>query len=194
MRLFKATAIALVAGVGLAFVGAQAFAQATSSSGTSTTSSAGNTVTDTFDGGFSTTNLTATHTEGGAIAAAISVDDFTASGGASFPGFQGASFSEHESELSQESSSGGGQSSSSGTGLFGGGMSSSSGGHSEAELHASSENSSACFFCLDNGETSTLALANSTAWVSVSHSESQGSTSTSSTSSTGPSLAALFVF
>jgi hypothetical protein len=173
MKLFKATAMALVAGAGLALVASQALAQ--DSTSTATTSINGNADAISLDTGISSTQIDATHTEGGAIAAAIATPIFTASGGASFPGGSiGATGPQTQGPNADGSPFGGPQ----GTGPQLGHV-----------LDGGSFNAT-----LDNGESDTFALNHVALWLNVQAAETQGSATTSNTTSTGVSVAGLFVF
>jgi hypothetical protein len=173
MKLFKATAMALVAGAGLALVASQALAQ--DSTSTATTSINGNADAISLHTGISSTQIDATHTEGGAIAAAIATPIFTASGGASFPGITiGATGPETQGPNAPDSPFGGPN----GTGPQLGHV-----------LSGGSFNAS-----VDNGESDTFALNHVALWLNVDAAEVQGSATTSNTTSTGVSVAGLFVF
>jgi hypothetical protein len=101
----------------------------------------------------------------------------------------------------QNSDSGKDSESSGGSSIQAGGFSASSGGHSSDSVQSDTTASrsdtssfSACFFCSDNGSSQTEALSAQSGWIAASHGSFVGSTSTSSTGSSGPSVAALFVF
>jgi len=169
MKFFKATAMALVAGAGLALVASQALAQ--DSSSTSTSSISGNTEEVDIGAGISSTQIDATHTSGTAIAAAIATPEFVASGGASFG--QGGSIGATGPQTQGPNLPG--------VAPFPGEL-----GHvlNGGSFHAS----------LDPSESDTLALNHVALWIDASASETQGSATTSSTTSAGVSVAGLFVF
>jgi len=174
MKFIKGTAMALIAGAGLALVASQALAQSTDSSSTNTSSISGNTESVAIGAGVSSTQIDATHTSGNAIAAAIATPIFTASGGASFG--QGGSFSGTGPQAGNNiaPSPFGGQFGSGGQlGVLNGG---SFKGH------------------IDPSESDTFALNHVALWIVAAASETQGSATTSATTSAGVSVAGLFVF
>jgi hypothetical protein len=164
MKLFKTTALALVAGAGLALVGAQAFAQSDNSAYTDTASISGNTEVNSFEGAGSSTQTTATQTEGSAIAVGIATPNGVGSGGQSLAG--GTTTGAQTSNNIQPSLFGAGQ-----MGVLNGANSTT-----------------------QDGSTATSASNNTAVFVEASHAESQGSATTSDTGATGNSFAGLFVF
>jgi hypothetical protein len=181
MKLFKAAAMALVAGAGLALVAGQALAQ--DSSSTNTSSINGNTESGSISAGLSDTQIDATHTEGTAIAAAIATPLGTASAGGSLAGGGGGfHFTGPESQNFTT-----GQLGSCGVNgcvpninpTYGSVLDGGSGGGG---------------FHVDNGESDTFALNHIALWINASGSSTQGAATTSGTTSTGVSVAGLFVF
>jgi len=178
MKLFKATAMALVAGTAFALVASQALAQDVDSTSTATTSINGNSDAVLLSTGISSTQIDATHTEGAAIAAAIATPIFTASGGASLPGGSiGATGPETQGPNIDPVPGGPNPNQVALPGQLGHVL---SGGSFNATL--------------DNGESDTFALNHVALWLDVAAAETQGSATTSNTSSTGVSVAGLFVF
>jgi hypothetical protein len=177
MKLFKAAAMALVAGAGLALVAGQALAQ--DSSSTNTSSINGNTESGSISAGLSDTQIDATHTEGTAIAAAIATPLGTASGGASLAGASAHTTGPETQNFT--------------TGILGncgiGGCTPSIQPSYGSVLDGGSASAR-----IDNGESDTFALNHIALWIDASGSSTQGSATTSGTTSTGVSLAALFVF
>lgn len=165
MKLFKTTALALVAGAGLALVGAQAFAQSDNSAYTDTASISGNTEVNSFEGTESSTQTTATQTEGSAIAVGVATPNGVASGGESLAG------GTTTGAQTQNQTPGGIW----GAPAFG------------AVLNGANSTT-------QDGSTATSASNNIALWVEASHAESQGSATTSDTGATGNSFAGLFVF
>jgi hypothetical protein len=176
MKFFKVTALAIVAGAGLALVSAQVVraAESDESSSTYTSSINGNTEDTTIGAGISDTQISATHTEGTAIAAAIATPIGTLAASASLAGGSlGGTGPQSQDSYPPSSFLGiGGYPAAFGSVLDGG------------SFHAS----------IDNGSSDTFALNHIALWINASTSDTQGSATTSGTNSTGISVAGLFVF
>jgi len=177
MKFFKVTALAIVAGAGLALVSAQVVraAESDESSSTYTSSINGNTEDTTIGAGISDTQISATHTEGTAIAAAIATPIGTLAASASLAGgsFGGTGPQSQDSYAPVPGS------------VFNPALPASYGAVLDGgSFHAS----------IDNGESSTFALNHIALWINASTSDTQGSATTSGTNSTGISVAGLFVF
>ena len=171
MKFLKATAMALVVGAGMALVSTQARAQ--DSTSTYTTSTSGNTEDNSFEGGLTSFQLSATETSGDAIAHAESN---------AIDGTENFSRSEAGGTVTGAQSSDQFASPYGACNLFGCG-----GSAFDFVLNGDSSTT-------DNGTSKSLALNYVKLWVDVSHSETQGSATTSGTTSTGTSVAGLFVF
>ncbi len=185
MKFFKATAMALVVGAGLALVTTQAArAQETAeSSSTYTSSISGNSESITLGAGLSDTQVVATSTSGTAIAAAIATPLFAASGGGSLAGGH-LSFGGTGPQTQASSAPVLGN-----CGVFG--CTPNIPASYGSVLNGGSFHGSAS---IDNGHSDTFALNHIALWIDASAESTQGSATTSGTTSTGISVAGLFVF